>query len=385
MSRFSYSGPQQTLVRRSAITIKLLDNVQNGALIAAPTTSLPECIGGERNWDYRYVWIRDASFAVYALRRLGFHTEAWQFLQWVLKQARKSNLNVMYTLDGGIDIHESLDPELTGYRNSPPVRWGNGAATQMQHDMFGEIVDCAYQWTTHGGVINEQLWDILRRFVERAAENWDKPDQGIWEVRTPGRVQTYSAGICHVALNRGIRMAKQFGFRSDVKRWERTEKQITETILREAWNEDGQFLAQGLGGHGHLDAAVLGLPIRRVLDPNHPRMVATVNAIGEQLSAGDELIYRYIPARSPDGLHGEEGAFVLCGFWMIDNLALQGRLQEAMDRYDRACSRANDLGLLPEEIDPGTGAFLGNFPQAFSHLGLISSGYNLGRALQRQR
>jgi GH15 family glucan-1,4-alpha-glucosidase len=381
MSRFEYNGPRQSLVRRSAITIKLLDNVQNGALVAAPTTSLPELIGGERNWDYRYVWIRDASFAVYALRRLGFHHEAWQFLQWVLKQARNSNLNVMYTLDGGTDIHEYLDPELSGYRNSRPVRWGNGASTQMQHDMFGEVVDCAFQWTTHGGIINDQLWDILRRFVDKAGELWNQPDQGIWEVRTAGRVQTYSAGICHVALDRGAKLARRFGFTGDVERWEATARQINETILSDAWNEEGQFLAQGLGGHGHIDAAVLGLPIRRVIDPNHPRMVATVKAINEQLSAGDELIYRYLPKMSPDGLHGDEGAFVLCSFWMIDNLTMQGRLQEAMDRFDRACSRTNALGLLPEEIDPTTGGFLGNFPQAFSHLGLISSGFNLGRAI----
>ncbi len=384
MSAFDYNGPRSSLVRRSAITIKLLDNVQNGALIAAPTTSLPEQIGGERNWDYRYVWIRDASFAVYALRRLGFHHEAWQFLQWVLKQARQSNLNLMYTLDGETDIHEALDAELSGYRHSKPVRWGNGASSQTQHDMYGEVVDCAFQWATHGGMLSEQLWSVLRRFVDRAAAVWDQPDQGIWEVRTKGRVQTYSAGICQVALNRGVQLARKFGYEGDVERWDKTAKQISETILSQAWNEGGQYLAQGLGGHGHLDAAVLGLPIRRVIDANHPRMVATVKAINEQLSADNELIYRYMPEKSPDGLHGGEGAFFLCSFWMVDNLTLQGRLQEAMDRYDRLCGRANALGLLPEEIDPTSGRFLGNYPQAFSHLGLISSGFNLGRAIREK-
>ena len=385
MRSFTYDGPRQNLVRRSAVTIKLLDNVQNGALIAAPTSSLPESIGGERNWDYRYVWIRDASFAVYALRRIGFHQEAWQFLQWVLKQVGDDNLNVMYTLDGGTDIHEFLDPELSGYRGSSPVRWGNGASSQMQHDMFGEVVDCAFQWTTHGGVLSEPLWQVLRRFVDRAANLWNQPDQGIWEVRTAGRVQTYSAGICHVALNRGARLAKRFGFEGDIERWEATAKQITDTILSQAWNEDGQFLAQGLGGSGHLDAAVLGLPIRRVIEAKHPRMVKTVDAVIRHLGAGNELLYRYLPNKSPDGLHGDEGAFVLCSFWMIDNLTMQGRLQEAMDRFDKICDRANTLGLLPEEIDPTTGGFLGNFPQAFSHLGLISSGVNLGLALRKTR
>jgi GH15 family glucan-1,4-alpha-glucosidase len=381
LREFTYTGPHPDKVRRSAITIKLLDYVQNGALVAAPTTSLPERIGGERNWDYRYTWIRDAAFAVYALRRIGFHSEAWGYLQWVLKQASRRNLNVMYTLDGSTDIPEHLDPDLSGYRNSRPVRWGNGASDQEQHDMFGEVLDCAFQWTTHGGVLRETLWQELRRFVDRAVELWDKPDQGIWEVRSPGKVQTYSAGICHVALDRGARLARRFGFEGDVDRWEATAGEITKTILRDAWNEKGQFLAQELGGEGHVDAAVLGLPIRRVIDARHPRMVATVNAIAERLSAGNELLYRYLPDKSPDGLHGDEGAFMLCSFWMIDNLTLQGRYQEAMDRYDRAVARTNGLGLLPEEIDPGTGRFLGNFPQAFSHLGLISSGFNLGRAL----
>jgi GH15 family glucan-1,4-alpha-glucosidase len=383
LRQFRYSGPHPDMVRRSAITIKLLDYFQNGALVAAPTTSLPELIGGERNWDYRYVWIRDASFAVYALRRIGFQQEAWGFLQWVLKQASKSNLNVMYTLDGSTEITEFLDPDLSGYRNSGPVRWGNGASGQVQHDRFGEVLDCAFQWTTHGGVLSETLWRELRSFVDRAAEVWNQPDQGIWEVRTPGRVQTYSAGICHVALDRGAKLARRFGFEGDVDRWEATARQIQETILGDAWDEERQFLAQGLGGGSHLDAAILGLPIRRVIDANHPRMVATVKAIQERLSAGDELLYRYIPDKSPDGLRGDEGAFLLCSFWMIDNLTLQGRYQEAMDRFDRAVSRVNALGLLPEEIDPGTGRFLGNFPQAFSHLGLISSGFNLGRALSK--
>ncbi|MEJ7838927.1 MAG: glycoside hydrolase family 15 protein [Thermomicrobiales bacterium] len=384
LQQFSYAGPHHQAVKRSAITIKLLDYVQNGALIAAPTTSLPELIGGERNWDYRYVWIRDASFAVYALRRLGFQEEAWGFLQWVLEQASASKLNVMYTLDGSTAIEEHLDPDLSGYRNSGPVRWGNGAAGQLQHDVFGEILDCAFQWTTHGGVLSKPLWSELRGLVDRAANEWNKPDQGIWEVRSQGRVQTYSAGICQVALNRGARLARRFGFDGDVAHWEATATKIQETILRDSWNEQGQYLAQGLGGDSHIDSAVLGLPIRRVIDAKHPRMVATVRAVAEHLSAGDELLYRYLPEKSPDGLAGGEGAFLLCSYWMIDNLTMQGRIQEAMDRFDQAVSRVNDLGLLPEEIDPGTGRFLGNFPQAFSHLGMISSGFNLGRALAQR-
>jgi len=379
LSDFQYRGPQRDLVRRSAITIKLLDYLPNGALIAAPTSSLPELIGGERNWDYRYVWVRDGSFTVTALRRIGLEAEATQFLRWALGLCKQGQVNVMYTLDGGTRIEEFLDPELEGYRKSSPVRWGNAASDQVQHDVYGDLVDLAYQSTTRGGELDSQLWTQVRDLVERAAGLWNTPDQGIWEVRTAGRVQTYSAGICHVALDRGARLASQLGHEVDAARWRRTAETIRRSILTEGWSEEEGYLGQELGG-GHLDAALLALPIRRVIPADHPKMVATTEAITRELGAGDGLLYRYLPERSPDGLEGDEGAFLLCSFWMIDNLTLQGRIEEARNQFDAMCARTNALGLLPEEIDPGTGRFLGNFPQAFSHLGLISSGVNLWRA-----
>ncbi len=383
MRHFTYAGPNEAMVRRSAITLKLLDHFEGGAIVAAPTSSLPEAIGGPRNWDYRYAWVRDAAFSVYAMRRVGLDREAWGFLGWVLAAMERDRApRVLYDLDGEAPPPERIDDVLEGYRGSAPVRWGNGAADQQQNDVYGEILDCAYQWAGAGGDIDLPLWDRLGALADAAAGSWRTPDHGIWEVRSARRVFTYSAAMCQVALDRAARLAGRLGLPGDAAGWAAEAERIRQAICEESWDADIASFTEHLGGGG-LDASLLALPLRRVVRADDPRMVATVDAITRRLGAGDGLLYRYLPHESPDGLSGEEGAFLLCSFWLVDNLAHQGRLDEAVALFESLCGRAGPLGLLPEQIDPTTGAFLGNYPQAFSHVGLISSAVNLARRLDQ--
>jgi GH15 family glucan-1,4-alpha-glucosidase len=377
---FTYDGPQPALVRRSVLTLKMLDYFQNGAIVAAPTSSLPETIGGVRNWDYRYSWIRDAAFCVFAFSRVGLIHEAAGFLSWALAAFEAGACPAaFYTLEGREAPHETADPDLEGYRNSRPVRWGNGAVGQFQKDAYGEIMECAYQWGIHQGPVSGGLWERLRDLAGLAARDWREPGHGIWEVRTAPRPFTYSAGLCHVALDRAARLAERLSRPGRPEVWRVHRDRVRSAILEEAWNAELGALTAELGGGG-LDASLLALPLRGVIPATHPRMLSTTEAIAKRLDAGNGLLYRYIPEESPDGLPGHEGAFLLCSFWLADNLAFQGRLQQAFDLYDSLARRANHVGLMSEQIEPSSGAFLGNFPQALSHVGLISSGVNLGLA-----
>jgi GH15 family glucan-1,4-alpha-glucosidase len=278
---------------------------------------------------------------------------------------------------------EREDPELEGYRASAPVRWGNGAADQRQHDVYGEVLDCAHLWVQSGGVIDARLGERLAALAETARVAWRHPDQGIWEVRREGRVFTYSAAMCQVALDRAARIAEHLELDSRAATWRTAAEQVRPSVHDEAWDDERQTLTEHLGSGDSVDASLLALPLRRVIAADDPRMVATATAVADRLSAGDGLLFRYRQNDSPDGIAGDEGAFLLCSFWLVDNLAKQGRVDAAAELYESLCARASPLGLLPEQIDPSTGEFAGNFPQAFSHVGVISSGVNIGRALTR--
>ena len=384
LSQSRYTGRWRESINRSALALKLLTYAPTGAIVAAPTTSLPEQLGGSRNWDYRYTWVRDAALTLRPLLSLGFIDELKAFGRLLTKtlQAGASNgsgpLQVLYGIDGRTDMTEESLDHLEGYQGSAPVRIGNGAAHQLQLDIYGEILDAAHLLNDHTKQMPYDTWTAISSVVEWLCENWDQPDEGIWETRGGRQRFTHSRLMCWVALDRAIRIARDRGFPADLVRWLSVRDQIFNRIMERSWSTSKQAFVQ----HEQtdvLDAAALLMPLVGFISPTDPRWLSTLDAIGEELVT-DSLVHRYDPAASPDGLDGNEGTFSICSFWYVEALARAGRIAEARLAFEKMLTYANHLGLYSEQIGP-SGELLGNFPQAFTHLALINAAITLDHEL----
>ena len=390
LSQCTYRGRWREMVQRSALVLKLLTYDPTGAIVAAPTCSLPEDVGGERNWDYRYTWIRDAAFTLYALLRIGFTEEATKFMKFI--EARASELNedgslqIMYGIDGRHELTEEDLWHLEGYKGSSPVRVGNAAYNQLQLDIYGELMDSVYIYNRHAEPISFDFWLHLRRLTDWVVENWRREDEGIWEVRGGRKHFVYSKLMCWVAIDRAIRLADARSFPADRPRWEATRDAIYEEIMEHGWSEERQSFVQYYGSQS-LDASNLLMPLVFFVAPSDPRILKTLEAINQSPENGglvsNSLVYRYNLEASPDGLNGHEGAFNICTFWLVEAMSRAGRYDpEALDQarliFEKMLSYANHLGLYAEETGH-SGEGLGNFPQAFTHLALISAACNLDR------
>lgn len=378
-----FKGPWHDLIDRSGLALKLLTHQETGAICAAPTTSLPEDIGGVRNWDYRFNWIRDAAFTVQALYNTGLVSEAKNHLKWFMSICRvaedPSKIQTMYGMHGETDIKELELDHLSGYRNSSPVRIGNGAANQRQLDIYGELINAIYETSRYGEAVSKDDWHFVRKIVDYVCRVWNTKDSGVWEVRSKPKHFVYSKLMCWVALDRGIKIAKLRGFEASLDRWEEIKDIIKGAILQRGFSQRLNSFVQSFDS-GTLDATNLLIPMMGLLPFDDPRVQGTIDATLKGLVTKDGLVYRY---QGEDGLTGKEGAFTLCSFWLVDVLALSGQAEKAEKIFTSILKYASPLGLLAEEIDPDTEEQLGNFPQAFSHIGLINSALYLGRAKGR--
>lgn len=395
LSTCTYTGRWREMVHRSALVLKLLTFEPTGAIVAAPTCSLPERLGGGRNWDYRYTWVRDAAFTIYAFLRIGFTDEAAGFMRWLETLCRDCDhetdsgpLQIVYGIDGRKNLTEQTLEHLEGYQDSRPVRIGNGAYTQLQLDIYGELLDALYLYNKYGAPISYDSWVHVRDILNWLCDNWRRKDEGIWEVRSGQQHFVYSRLMCWVALDRGLRLADKRSFPTDRARWLKVRDEIYEEIMAKGWSEQRRAFVQFYGSDS-VDASNLIMPLVFFLSPSDPRMLDTLKAINRAPREGglvsDGLVYRYDLEASQDGLEGDEGTFNMCTFWLVEALTRAGRtdpakLDEARLLFERMLGYANHLGLYAEETG-SSGEALGNFPQAFTHLALISAAFNLDRML----